>query len=128
MYRCPTLLDTHVFPCKMCQRIPEQDEDLDLFLLVCGSNTETRMFRILTGLYHSFVHRDNNDRQSIIWTSETMLVRDLLTISNEFVRKFNKGIAINDSIKCVLQTKISTSKFNKMLILISENYFSATAQ
>ena len=108
----------------MCQQIHEQEEYLDLFLLVCGSNTETRMFRILTALHHSLVHRDNNDRESIIWTSETMLVPDLLTISNGFVRKFNKGIAINDSIKCVLQTKVSTSKFNKMLILISDRFSS----
>lgn len=103
----------------MCQQIHEQEEYLDLFLLVCGSNTETRMFRILTALHHSLVHRDNNDRESIIWTSETMLVPDLRTISNGFVRKFNKGI--NDSIKCVLQ---KNSKFNKMLILISDRFSS----
>jgi len=89
----------------MCQKNPEQEEDLELFLLACQHNTETRMFRILTGLYHSLIHRDDNDKQSIIWTTETMLVGDLLEISNEVVRKFNKGIAINDSIKCVLRKK-----------------------
>lgn len=116
MYSFPTLLDTHVFPCKMCQHNREHEEDLELLLHVRGPNTETRMFRILTGLYHSLVHGDNNDRQSIIWNSETMLVRDLLTISNEVVRKFNKEIAINDSIKCVLQIFVPQNLCNETII------------
>jgi len=93
MYRCPTLLDTHVFPCKMCQQIPEQDEDLDLFLLVCGSNTERRMFRILTGLYHSLVHRDNNGKtereldRHIMHYAKHKQLREMLEMSSEFTKE-----------------------------------------
>ena len=109
MYRFPTLLETHVFPCKMFQQIPEQDEDLELFLLVCVSNTETRMFRILTGLYHSLVHRDNNGQaereldRNIIHCAKHEQLREKLKMSKEFTKEESTRDCTQLSIICFYQ-------------------------
>jgi len=99
------LLDTNVYPCKRCTLCKESENELEQMLQSLDMEVNDRSTSIMIGIYHGIMHLPLDDKLSVLWLQDNLIIHELKRMSINLVENYTVGGEMNRAIQTVIEKK-----------------------
>lgn len=99
------LLDTNVYPCKRCTLCKESEYELERMIQSLDVTANDRSISIMIGIYHGIMHLSFDNKLSVLWLHDNLIIHELKRITTHLVENYAVGGEMNRVLQTVIEKK-----------------------